>query len=167
MSRSAEEKQTTRRYALRTPLGPMICGWTDGGLAVLSFTTARGISKPETLSGREGERGRAFLQELDGYFRTGRARFRTRVDLSAGSEFDRSVWRALRRIPAGRVRTYGEVAREIGRRLAARAVGGACGRNPVAIVVPCHRVVASNGLGGFGAGLEVKRRLLGLEGVSV
>jgi methylated-DNA-[protein]-cysteine S-methyltransferase len=145
----------------------MICGWTDAGLAGLQFATAREAAGLAPLGGREGERGCAFLRELDGYFRTGRARFRTRVDLSAGSEFDRSVWRALLRIQAGRVRTYGEVAREVGRPGAARAVGGACGRNPVAIVVPCHRVVASNGLGGFGAGLDVKRRLLGLEGVSV
>ena len=131
------------------------------------MTASSGAQATErTVPARLG-RPCAFLREFDGYFQAGRARFRTRVDLSAGSEFDRAVWRALRRIPAGRVRTYGEVAREVGRPRAARAVGGACGRNPVAIVVPCHRVVASNGLGGFGAGLDVKRRLLGLEGVSV
>jgi methylated-DNA-[protein]-cysteine S-methyltransferase len=144
----------------------VICGWTDAGLARLWFAAAREASGVDPLGDREGERGRSFQRELDGYFLGRRARFRTPVDLSAGSEFDRSVWRALRRIPAGRVRTYGEVARGVDRPGAARAVGGACGRNPVAIVVPCHRVVASNGLGGFGAGLAVKRRLLGLEGVS-
>ena len=145
----------------------MVCGWTDRGLAALGLATAGGASKLKALGGREGERGRAFLRELDVYFRTGRARFRTRVDLAVGSGFQREVWEALRRIPPGEVRTYGEVARDTGRPRAARAVGNACGRNPILILVPCHRVVASNGLGGFGAGLDRKRMLLGLEGVNV
>ena len=150
----------------------MACGWTDRGLAVLLFATAGELSRLEELRGQEGERGRAFLRELDEYSRTGRVRFRTRLDLSAGSEFQRAVWQALRRIPPGRVRTYGEIAHVVAGLTpasprAARAVGNACGRNPVVILVPCHRVVASNGPGGFGAGLERKRGLLGLEGVSV
>ena len=129
--------------------------------------TTREVPKLGALGNAEGEAGRTFLREFEGYFETGRVRFRTRLDLSAGSDFERAVWRALRRIPPGRVRTYGDIARDVGRPRAARAVGNACGRNPVVILVPCHRVVASNGIGGFGAGVERKRGLLGLEGVSV
>jgi methylated-DNA-[protein]-cysteine S-methyltransferase len=88
------------------------------------------------------------------------------LDLSDCSRFRRKVWETLQTIPYGRVRSYGWVARKIGNRVAARAVGGACGANPVPLLVPCHRVVASDGsLGGFSAGLPVKRRLLRLEGI--
>lgn len=84
------------------------------------------------------------------------------------SAFALRVWRQIARIPRGEVRSYGRIARALGRPQAARAVGQACGRNPVPLVVPCHRVVASDGsLGGFAAGLEVKRRLLALEGAPV
>ncbi len=81
-----------------------------------------------------------------------------------GTVFQRRVWEALRRIPRGETRTYGEIAREIGAPAAVRAVGGACGANPVALVVPCHRAVRTDGgLGGYAWGLTVKRRLLELE----
>ncbi len=84
-----------------------------------------------------------------------------------GTDFQRRVWDALRRIPAGRVRSYGEIARELG--TSARAVGGACRANPLPILVPCHRVVAAEGLGGYsgargGRWLEIKRWLLSHEG---
>ncbi len=103
---------------------------------------------------------------LEGYFRKGIWEFDAPLDYE-GTGFQRLVWRELVRIPPGRTRSYGEVARAIGTPGAARAVGNACGRNPVVIVVPCHRVVASNGIGGFGSGLEIKRKLLALEGVDV
>jgi methylated-DNA-[protein]-cysteine S-methyltransferase len=81
-----------------------------------------------------------------------------------GSAFDQKVWNALRRIPYGRTATYGQIARRIGKPSAARAVGAANGRNPIPIVIPCHRVVSSGGkLGGYGGGLALKRRLLDLE----
>ncbi len=82
--------------------------------------------------------------------------------------FATRVWQQLRRIPRGQVRTYGRVARSIRRPAAARAVGQACGRNPLPLVYPCHRVVAADrGLGGFSAGLAKKRKLLELEGVAL
>ncbi len=103
-------------------------------------------------------------RELRQYFDGERTEFTFPVRLE-GSEFDVVVWNALREIPYGETRTYGDIARRIGRPTAARAVGAANGRNPVPIVVPCHRVVAAGGkLGGFGGGLELKRRLLLLEG---
>lgn len=78
------------------------------------------------------------------------------------------MWRALLKIPRGETRSYAWVARQIGKPRATRAVGAACGANPVPIVVPCHRVIASDGsLGGFGGGLAWKRKLLRLEGVKV
>ncbi len=82
-----------------------------------------------------------------------------------GTEFMKKVWRVLRRIPYGEVLTYGDVAEEAGSPRGARAVGGAVGRNPLLLIVPCHRVVARDGLGGFSGegGLELKRKLLAIE----
>jgi methylated-DNA-[protein]-cysteine S-methyltransferase len=91
--------------------------------------------------------------------------FTVPLDLSAGTPFQRKVWRALCEIPRGQTRSYAWVARRIGRPRAVRAVGAACGANPISILIPCHRVIASDGsLGGFGGGLALKRRLLALEG---
>ncbi len=87
------------------------------------------------------------------------------LDLEGQPRFRRKVWEVLQTIPYGRVRSYGWVARKIGKPKAARAVGGACGANPVPLLVPCHRVIAGDGsLGGFSGGLGVKKRLLKLEG---
>jgi O-6-methylguanine DNA methyltransferase len=90
------------------------------------------------------------------------------LDLSAGTEFQRSVWNELRQIPPGKTRSYAEVARAIGRTRAVRAVGQACGANPIPVLSPCHRVLAAHGkLGGFSSGLEWKRRLLAREKVDL
>jgi O-6-methylguanine DNA methyltransferase len=90
------------------------------------------------------------------------------LDLSAGTSFQQAVWQALQGIPAGQTLSYGEVARQVGKPGAARAVGAACGANPIPVLVPCHRVLASGGaLGGFTAGLDWKRRLLAREGVTL
>lgn len=89
-------------------------------------------------------------------------------DWSQGTVFQQSVWRALLKIAPGETMSYSEIAREIGRPRAVRAVGGACGANPIPVLVPCHRVLAANKrLGGFSGGLEWKRRLLEVEGVTV
>lgn len=86
--------------------------------------------------------------------------------LLVGTEFQRAVWRGLLSVPYGQVVSYGEIARRAKRPKAVRAVGSACGANPVAVLVPCHRIIAGDGsLGGFGGGLEIKRRLLKMEGV--
>ncbi len=85
----------------------------------------------------------------------------------SGTDFQREVWRALREIPRGQVRRYGELAASLGRPGASRAVGAACGRNAVALFVPCHRVVGANGaLTGFAWGVDVKRSLLAREGAT-
>jgi O-6-methylguanine DNA methyltransferase len=86
-------------------------------------------------------------------------------DLS-GTEFQKSVWSALRKISHGKTKSYGEIAQAIGKPKAVRAVGGACGANPIPVLVPCHRVLAANKkLGGFSGGLDWKRKLLAREGI--
>jgi len=88
------------------------------------------------------------------------------LDWSGHTEFQQKVWQALLRIQPGQTKTYSQFARDLGKPLAARATGGACGANPIPVLVPCHRVVAANGgLGGFSCGLDWKRRLLALEGI--
>jgi len=105
-------------------------------------------------------------RELDEYFRGERRHFTVPVDLSLVTGFRREVLEILRGVPFGTVISYGELARRLRRPLAARAVGGAMRANPIAIIVPCHRVAASDGtLGGFSGGLSVKRKLLEVEGI--
>jgi methylated-DNA-[protein]-cysteine S-methyltransferase len=106
----------------------------------------------------------ASVAQLDGYFRGQRRAFDLPLAAS-GTPFQHSVWTALASIPYGELRSYRDIAQCIGNAAAVRAVGAANGRNPLPIVVPCHRVIGSNGaLTGFAGGLEVKRFLLALEG---
>jgi O-6-methylguanine DNA methyltransferase len=87
------------------------------------------------------------------------------LDLTSGTTFQQEVWQALLTIPPGQTRTYTEIARQVGRPKAVRAVGRACGANPIPVLIPCHRVIRSNGQsGGYSAGTEWKRRLLAAEG---
>lgn len=103
-------------------------------------------------------------RQLQAYLAGRPVRFRFRLDPSAGTAFQQQVWRALLKIPRGQTRSYAWVARQIGRPRAVRAVANACGANPAPILVPCHRVIASDGsLGGFGGGLAMKKKLLALE----
>ncbi|WP_274387363.1 methylated-DNA--[protein]-cysteine S-methyltransferase [Rahnella perminowiae] len=103
-------------------------------------------------------------QQLNEYFAGERTRFELDLDFT-GTEFQKEVWAALLEIPFGETRSYGEIARRIGRPKAVRAVGAANGRNPISIVAPCHRVIGSSGkLTGFAGGLENKLLLLKLEG---
>lgn len=106
---------------------------------------------------------RKLAADLRKYAKGDRVRFNAPLE-PVGTAFQRAVWRALQEIPAGETRSYGWVAARIGRPVASRAVGAACGANPVPVLVPCHRVVRGDGsLGGFSAGLEWKRKLLRLE----
>lgn len=105
--------------------------------------------------------------QLAEYFAGTRKRFSVKLAPTAATEFQRDVWEALRAIPFGEVRTYGEVAAAVGRPKATRAVGNANHVNPWPVLVPCHRVVGSHGLGGYGGGLDVKLYLLALEGVTL
>jgi len=151
---------------IRTPLGPMFAVASAKGICLLEFTTGR--SRPATRIGASIVSGsNAHIDrlrgELDAYFRGTGRRFDTPLDLR-GTPFQRAVWRRLARVPYGSTTTYRDLARRIGRPSAVRAVGHANGRNPVSIVVPCHRVVGTDGtLHGYGGGLWRKERLIALE----
>jgi len=111
----------------------------------------------------EGGLERQVAKELNEYLHGRRKQFTFAVE-AEGTEFNKRVWERVARIPYGQTVTYGEIAREFDNPGAARAVGTANGRNPIPIVIPCHRVVATGGkLGGFGGGLPLKRKLLDLE----
>lgn len=161
---------TTTR--LDTPIGPMIAGATDAGLALLEFADPDRLAPQlaaacRWLGGEARDGSHPLLDrirsELADYFEGRRTAFDVPLD-PAGSPFERDAWEALRAIPFGETRTYAEQARAIGRPAAVRAVGRANGRNRLAIVVPCHRVVASGGkLCGYGGGLWRKQFLIDLE----
>jgi methylated-DNA-[protein]-cysteine S-methyltransferase len=101
--------------------------------------------------------------QLEEYFAGERTGFDVPMELD-GTTFQKEVWRELSRIPYGETISYGELARRVGRPKGPRAVGQANGKNPIPIIVPCHRVLASNGIGGYGGGLPMKRALLAVEG---
>jgi AraC family transcriptional regulator of adaptative response/methylated-DNA-[protein]-cysteine methyltransferase len=157
---------------LDTPLGPVIAGATDRGVCLLEFTDRRQIEQQIATLGRHfkaplapgSHRHLAGLEaELAEYFSGARRTFEVPVH-APGTPFEERVWRALLAIPYGETRSYRDIARAVGSPKAVRAVGRANGRNRVAIVIPCHRVVNTGGaLGGYGGGLWRKRRLLHLE----
>ena len=143
-----------------SPLGPLTLVAGAAGLRALHFA-----DHDERLD--DGDRCTALfadaLAQLDGYFAGRRERFDLELEL-AGTPFQREVWDALRRIPSGSTTTYAALAASLGRPAAVRAVGAAVGRTPVPIVVPCHRVLGSDGsLTGYRGGIERKRALLDLE----
>lgn len=152
---------------LPTDLGEFVTGYSERGLAELHFPSRkagmpmtavvpaeiRWWHETTTSAVREILSGRT-PQQLPP------------LDLSRGTSFQQSVWRALTRIPLGQTRSYGEIARAVGKPKALRAVGGACGANPIPILVPCHRVLAAHHqIGGFSGGRDWKRKLLAREGV--
>jgi O-6-methylguanine DNA methyltransferase len=145
---------------LSSPLGPITVEATDRGVRAISLGAA--ASPRPALSEAERQHLEAARAALRAYFR-GRPPPLPPLDL-AGSAFDRKVWRALVEIPWGETCTYGALAARLGVPGAARAVGSANGRNPIAILIPCHRVVAAGGgLGGYAGGLDNKRWLLAHE----
>jgi methylated-DNA-[protein]-cysteine S-methyltransferase len=150
----------TARVRHRSPLGVLAVEATDDGIFGVSFGD-RGPARPG-VSARARAHLDVAVEALDAYF-AGRPPRLPHLDLR-GSTFQLAVWGALCAIPWGEVRTYGEIALLLGRAGGARAVGHANGQNPVAILVPCHRVVAAGGrLGGYAGGLDVKRWLLAHE----
>ena len=113
---------------------------------------------------RSHNRFNGLIERLRAYFNGGKIDFPDKLDLSGATPFQRKVWEATRLIPYGKTRSYNWVAEQIKKPLASRAVGQALAQNPLPIIIPCHRVVATNGkLGGFTGGTEIKRQLLNLE----
>jgi O-6-methylguanine DNA methyltransferase len=171
---------------VESAVGPLFLAASANGLVALEFDarlpgqqTIR--PNPRDLRSEIGERDsrtpdkrvrfkesesvmRFYVEELEEYFSGQRRNFSFPLDLR-GTEFQLACWRALLAIPYGETRSYADIARAVGRPQGFRAIGMANNRNPIAIVVPCHRVIASDGsLCGYGGGLETKRRLLELEG---
>jgi methylated-DNA-[protein]-cysteine S-methyltransferase len=162
---------------MNSAIGPLFLAGSTSGLVALEFDTrlpGQQSIRPNPRHLREERTGlefedaprlmRPYVSELEQYFAGKRRKFTFPLDLR-GTDFQVACWRALLAIPFGETRSYADSARAVGKPNAFRAVGMANNRNPVAIVVPCHRVIASDGsLCGYGGGLDVKRKLLELEG---
>ncbi|MBN1504809.1 MAG: methylated-DNA--[protein]-cysteine S-methyltransferase [Candidatus Eisenbacteria bacterium] len=160
------------RYStLETPHGTV---WFAAGEEGLKFLLLRYFNDRRVLQELRKARGsklvrddralKAFAGQLKSYFEGRRVAFDVRLDLSTGTRFQQAVWRAVGRIPYGTLVSYKRVAREVGSPMAARAVGNALAANPIPIVIPCHRVVRTDGgLGGFTGGIRWKKRLIELE----
>jgi methylated-DNA-[protein]-cysteine S-methyltransferase len=154
---------TTFTMPLDTPVGRLVLE-SDGDVLIgiwLPTGTARalgdGNDAPPVLKDT--------ATQLEEYFAGERTEFDVAMELD-GTAFQREVWAELSRIPYGETISYGELARRVGRPKGSRAVGQANGKNPIPIIVPCHRVLAGNGIGGYGGGLPMKRALLAVEGVT-
>lgn len=163
MSRETNKLQ----WEMTSKLGPLFLVASGQGLCGV-FWKKQPVPMCATLS----EEGAAVLHlrqtaaELEEYLRGKRKAFTLHLDPAAGTDFQRKVWEELARIPYGATISYAELARKIRNEKAVRAVGTANGRNPLSIIVPCHRVIASDGsLGGYAGGLENKSKLLALEAV--
>jgi O-6-methylguanine DNA methyltransferase len=148
-----------------SPVGKLLLAATDQGLRFLLFDRGQPPKKQRDETWIESpEKLRPYQEQIQSYFRGELRDFTCKLDL-AGTEFQKKCWNALLRIPYGATCSYAEIARRVGSPRAFRAVGQANHNNPIAIIVPCHRVVTSAGtLGGYGGGLEVKDLLLKLEG---
>ncbi|MGH9786684.1 MAG: methylated-DNA--[protein]-cysteine S-methyltransferase [Terriglobia bacterium] len=174
MSQRQREPREEHSAARSFPVGQVTVVCSEKGLRAVNLRPSQpqGRHHSERLADRSARSpngaaasllARQALAEIAEYLAGRRRQFTVPLDL-AGTPFQLQVWKALRRIPYGETRSYGEIARAVGRPKAARAVGMANHSNPVAIIVPCHRVIAANGsLGGYAAGLGVKSRLLHLE----
>jgi methylated-DNA-[protein]-cysteine S-methyltransferase len=147
-----------------SPVGPLFLAASEKGLVRLEFEARKQAMDSGTTQWRESKTALLpYLRELDEYFAGERRDFSFPLDLR-GTEFQLACWRGLLEIPYGQTCSYRDIAEAIGHPLACRAVGMSNNRNPVAIVVPCHRVIASSGsLCGYGGGLDIKRWLLDLE----
>jgi methylated-DNA-[protein]-cysteine S-methyltransferase len=146
-----------------SPVGELLLVGDERALRGLHMQEGRTASAVRPDWKRDHEAFRNACTQLDEYFEGNRASFDLPLELE-GTPFQRRVWRALREIPYGETVSYGALARRIGRPESSRAVGAANGRNPISLIVPCHRVVGSDGeLTGYGGGIERKRLLLDLE----
>lgn len=159
--------ETLFYFRVSSPVGPLFLAASTKGLVRLEFEARVQKLNPRAIQPRESKSVLApYLRELDEYFAGDRREFSLPLDLR-GTDFQLACWRALLEIPYGETRSYRDIAQAIGHPHAYRAVGMSNNRNPVAIIVPCHRVIASSGsLCGYGGGLDIKRKLLDLEQAS-
>ncbi len=153
---------TASTVPMDTPVGLLVLEGTEDsliGIRLPNDANQVGDDRPGTTPVLQQA-----VSQLEEYFAGDRTEFDIPVAFD-GTEFQRQVWTELCRIPYGETISYGELARRVGRPRGPRAVGQANGRNPIPIIVPCHRVVASDGIGGYGGGLPMKRALLAVEGI--
>ena len=153
------------RTSIESPVGGLTLGATDSSLIAILFERIRGPRDigHEAVEAPDHPVFRETARQLGEYFAGARREFSLPLEFR-GTEFQVRVWNELLKIPFGETRTYSQVARQIGRPDAVRAVGAANGANPLSIVAPCHRVIGASGsLTGFGGGLEAKAYLLALE----
>jgi methylated-DNA-[protein]-cysteine S-methyltransferase len=148
---------------MESPVGPLTLVATNGVLSGLYMDEQRHRPLEELFGPRVDGQSEEVIEQLNEYFAGNLEEFEIPLAM-AGTDFQRRVWAELRKIPYGETTTYGELAERLGRPTAARAVGMANGRNPISIIVPCHRVIGSTGsLTGYGGGLPRKRYLLSFE----
>ncbi len=148
---------------LDSPVGPFLLAGDAQGLRFTSFSTGHQQRQPQPGWTEDAESLQAAMEQLAAYFRGEVVAFDLLL-APQGTAFQQAVWQALQAIPFGQTRSYGEVARQVGRPGASRAVGAANAANHLPIVIPCHRVIGADGkLTGFGGGMETKQRLLALE----
>lgn len=155
-------------YLENTPVGTLLIAGDSAGLKHVAFSKSH-HSAPVTRPGADWEPNPKPLKEsvkqLKAYF-SGKLRAFDLPLAASGTDFQKLVWKALCQVPYGTTASYGEIATAIGKPTASRAVGMANGRNPISIIVPCHRIIGSSGkLVGYGGGLDHKQALLQLEGV--
>jgi methylated-DNA-[protein]-cysteine S-methyltransferase len=160
---------TLLTHSLTSPLGPMTLAASAQGLCGVWFEGQRHGPSPETLQSWTPDATHPVLQaaaqQLLAYFAGQRQHFELPLDLSRGTAFQQSVWQALLQVPASQTASYGDLARQLNKPQAMRAVGAAVGRNPISIIVPCHRILGAGGqLTGYAGGLWRKQALLRLEG---
>jgi len=150
---------------MKSPVGVLTLVASDKGLAAILWPKddPKRVRLPALARDDDHPVLRKAEKELAEYFAGKRKRFTVTLDF-AGTDFQKQVWQALLAIPFGQTRSYGDIARDVGRPSAMRAVGAANGRNPISIIAPCHRVIGANGaLTGFAGGLKAKQTLLALE----
>ncbi len=146
-----------------TTIGELLLAGDGQSLSLLGFPEGKMARRHDSHWIRASQPFVDVTRQLDGYFAGELQVFDVQLEL-AGTSFQQAVWSALKMIPYGETCTYGELAARIGRPRASRAVGAANGVNPVPIIIPCHRVIGSNGcLTGFGGGIRTKQTLLGME----
>ncbi len=146
-----------------SPVGRLLLAGSTKGLQILQFQDGAHPLAPPRDWRQDSRSFQEIVEQLEQYFAGHRRRFEVKLDLE-GTPFQLRVWKALQYIPYGKTVSYGELAVQIGHPQASRAVGAANGRNPVSIIVPCHRVIGATGrLVGYGGGLPIKTALLELE----
>lgn len=170
-----EGNKALKAKFIESPIGPLICVSNENNLLMLTTIDSKHLDKElkqlttvhskAIVENDDAEPLKSIESELQAYFKGDLTTFKTPFDFSSvGTEFQQSVWKEIYKIEYGHTSTYSELAQRVGRPKSFRAVANACGRNPIAIVVPCHRIMASgNGLGGYSCGIEKKTRLLDLE----